>query len=245
MSTEIDSLWDYNDPTGSEARFRAALLAAAEPHLELLTQIARAQGLQGHFDDAHRTLDEVEPGLAGAPPRARIRYLLERGRVSNSAGDPDQARPFFAEAFALAAADPAETFYAIDAAHMLAIVAPADKAPEWNLRALALAEAATDERARGWRGSLLNNLGWTYHEVGDFPAALDYLERALAARRERGTAEDMRVARWCVARMWRDLGRVAEALAEQQALSAEYAALGQSSRYVEEEIDECTRRISN
>jgi hypothetical protein len=40
--------------------------------------------------------------------------------------------------------DPAATeqqdFYAIDAAHMLAIAAPAEQQLEWNLRALALAE---------------------------------------------------------------------------------------------------------
>ncbi len=38
--TDIDSLWDYDDPAGSEARFRAALPNAAPPErLELLTQI--------------------------------------------------------------------------------------------------------------------------------------------------------------------------------------------------------------
>ncbi len=236
---EIDSLWDYDDPAGSEARFRAALDEAAPARrLELLTQLARAQGLQRRFEDAHRTLDEVESALAGAPPRTRLRYLLERGRVFNSAGEPERARPLFADALALATSDTAEAFYAIDAAHMLAIVAPADEALEWNRRALALAEAAEDERARGWRGSLLNNLGWTYYDAGDLPAALDALQRALDERRARGSAEDVRVARWCVARVRRELGQVAEALAEQRALQVEYEALGQRSRYVDEEMEE-------
>ncbi len=237
--SDIDSLWDYGDPAGSEARFRVALAgAAAELRPELLTQIARAQGLQGRYDDAQRTLDEVEPTLGGAPPRVRVRYLLERGRVYNSAGDAVRARPFFADALALAAGDPAEAFYAIDAAHMLAIVAPVEEALAWNRRALAMAEAAADKRARRWRGSLLNNIGWTYHDAGDLSAALDYLERALVARQESGSAEDVRVARWCVARVRRDLGQTAEALAEQLALRAEYEALGQSNAYVEEEIAE-------
>ena len=237
--SDIDSLWNYNDPAASEVRFRAALAGAAPARrLEILTQLARAQGLQRRFDDAHRTLDEVAVGLASAPPRTRLRYLLERGRVFNSAGAPERARPLFADALALSESDPAEAFYAIDAAHMLAIVAPADEALEWNRRALALAEAAEDERARGWRGSLLNNLGWAYYDAGDLPAALDALQRALAERRARGSAEDVRVARWCVARVWRHLGQVAEALAEQRALRAEYEALGQRSDYVEEEIAE-------
>lgn len=236
--TDIDALWDYGDPAGSEARFRAALAEATpERRLELLTQLARSQGLQQRFDDAHRTLDEIEVELAAAPLRTRIRALLERGRVFNSAGEAERSRPFFAGALALAAADPAAAFYAIDAAHMLAIVAPAGEALDWNFRALALAEAAEDERARGWRGSLLNNIGWTYFDAGDLPAALDYLQRALVARQERGTAEAVHVARWCVARVRRELGQVAAALVEQQALAAEYAALGQSSSYVNEELE--------
>ena len=45
-----------------------------------------------------------------------------------------------------------EAYYAVDAAHMLGIAAPQDEQLEWNLKALELAEAAQDERARGWRG---------------------------------------------------------------------------------------------
>jgi len=85
---------------------------------------------------------------------------------------------------------------------------------------------------------LLNNIGWTYHAAGDYTAALDCLTRALAFRREHGPAEALRVARWCVARVRRDMGQVAEALAEQRALLAEYEALGQPSGYVFEEIGE-------
>ncbi len=33
--------------------------------------------------------------------------------------------------------------------------------------------AATEPRARNWRGSLLNNIGWTYFDAGDTATALD------------------------------------------------------------------------
>jgi len=46
-----------------------------------------------------------------------------------------------------------QNFYAIDAAHMLAITAPAEQQLEWNLRALALAEQSPQPRARGIVGS--------------------------------------------------------------------------------------------
>ncbi len=49
----------------------------------------------------------------------------------------------------------------------------------------------------------------------------------------------MRIARWCVARCLRSLGRVEEALAEQQALAAELEAEGEVDGYVDEELAEC------
>lgn len=241
---DFDSLWDYSRPADTEARFRALLTsAAADPatRSEIRTQIARAQGLQRCFEEAHATLDSAEPPPDSSGNRARIRCLLERGRVYNSSGHPAEARPTFEQAWALAAAEPSEAFHAIDAAHMLAIVAPPDEAMAWNLQALALAEAATDERARRWRGSLLNNIGWSYHAAGDYPAALAYLEQALIFRREYGPDQELRIARWCVARVRRDLGQVEEALVEQRALLAEYEALGERSGYVFEEIGECLR----
>lgn len=247
MSIDVDSLWDYGDPAGSEARFRALLSAddSTARRLELLTQIARAQGLQRRFDEARHTLDEIEPHLAGAPIRPRVRYWLERGRVLNSSGDPQGARPFFEAALALAAAQPSEVYYAIDAAHMLAIVAPPDEALAWNLRALAMAEAAQDERARGWRGSLLNNIGWSYHAAGDPAAAFDYLQQALGFRQSHGPPAEERIARWCVARVRRDLGETDEALAEQRALLAEYESLGTPSGYVYEELGECLLQLGD
>jgi tetratricopeptide (TPR) repeat protein len=240
--SDFDSLWDYGRPAETEARFRELLPAAEDsPGLgaEVLTQSARAQGLQRRFAEAHATLDGIEAILSGLPLRPHIRYLLERGRVYNSSGDPALARPFFAEALQLAAADPRESFFAVDAAHMLAIVAAPEETLVWNLRALELAEASTDPRTRNWRGSLLNNIGWTYHEAGDFNTALEFLERALDIRREQGQATEIRIARWCVARVRRDLNQSAVALSEQRALLAEYDALGERSGYVYEEIGEC------
>jgi tetratricopeptide (TPR) repeat protein len=239
---DFDTLWDYSRPDKSEARFWELLPAAeARPplRLELLTQIARAQGLQRRFDEARATLDMVEAALTSELLRPRIRYLLERGRVFNSSGQLEQAGPLFEAAWALAAAEPAEAFYAIDAAHMLAIVAPPEEQLAWNLKALALAESSADERARRWRSSLYNNIGWTYHSQGDYATALDYLQRALACRIQSQDAAETLVARWCVARARRDVGQATEALAEQRALLAEYERAGQRSGYVFEEIAEC------
>src|SRR5438105_5024377 len=62
---DFDALWDYSQPGETEARFRA-LLPQAEASgdvsylAQLLTQIGRAQGLQGNFEGASHTLDRVD-----------------------------------------------------------------------------------------------------------------------------------------------------------------------------------------
>jgi tetratricopeptide (TPR) repeat protein len=252
LAAAIQDAWDFSDPAGSEARFAAMLAEAVkavhEPAAaEIRTQLARAQGLQRSFAAAHQTLDLVESWLAAQPadhPRIRVRLLLERGRVQRTSGNSAAADPFFTQAFQLASAhSPALDGLAVDAAHMAAMTAAAQSTEVWNNRALALAESSPDPDARRWRASLLNNIGWTHFSSGNCAAALAHFERALAARVEQGTTGKHRgpwlVARWCVAKAKRVLGRVYEALAEQQQLAAAHAAAGTSDGFVSEEIAEC------
>ena len=237
----FDSLWDYSDPHQTETRFREILLQVPEnnpAYLELLTQIARAQGLQQKFDRAHHTLDQVERRLGSYASRAKIRYYLERGRVLNSSGHPDEARPLFEQALEMAK-KLSEDFYAVDALHMLAIVAPPASSLDLNLRAIQAAESSDQEKARNWLGSLYNNTGWSYHESGDYESALEMFQKAEATRKSKGSANEIRIAQWCVARALRSLKRVEEALSKQMTLKAEYEAAGESDGYVFEEIGEC------
>jgi tetratricopeptide (TPR) repeat protein len=238
---DFDSLWDYSNPAHTEVNFRALLPQFNEDgaaRLELLTQIARAQGLQGKFDDAHRTLDEVERQLDEKASRAHVRYLLERGRVFNSSKQQEKAKPYFEQAFD-EARQLEEDFYAVDAIHMLAILADPASALTLNLRAIQLAESSTQERARGWLGSLYNNMGWTYHDMGDFESALEMFEKAEAFRRSRNDANATRVATWAVARCLRSLNRVEESLSKQLILEKEFESVGETDGYVFEEIGEC------
>lgn len=245
MSTDtlpdFDALWDYSYPDRSETRFREALARFPEDgpaRLELLTQIARAQGLQRKFEEAHQTLDEVEKRLGNVASRPNVRYLLERGRVFNSSGYPDRARPFFEQAWELAK-QLAEDFYAVDAIHMLAIVAPTDQSLTLNLQAINLAESSQQERARYWLGSLYNNTGWSYHGMGDYASALEIFQKGEAWQRAMQRVSETRIAAWCVARTMRSLERFEEALSGQLRLEAEFEAAGETDGYVFEEIAEC------
>jgi tetratricopeptide (TPR) repeat protein len=238
---DFDSLWDYSDPAQTEVKFRELLpqLNGDEvARLELLTQIARAQGLQRKFDDAHRTLDEVKKQLGGKSSRTQVRYLLERGRVFNSSNQKEKSKPYFEKAFDMAK-ELNEDFYAVDAIHMLAILADPASALTLNLRAIQLAESSTQERARNWLGSLYNNMGWTYHDMGKFESALEMFEKVEAFRRSKGEAGSIRIASWAVARALRSLNRVEEALFRQLELEKEFESVNETDGYVFEEIGEC------
>ena len=101
---------------------------------------------------------------------------------------------------------------------------------------MAAARGATDPAARNWDASLLNNLGMTYADAGDWASALAAFEEALAARERIGVVGRTRVARWMVGWALRGLGRRDEALAVQTALKAELEAAGEEDPYVDEEL---------
>lgn len=168
MPAELDKLWNFEKPAETEARFRELLAEARaswpRPELvELLTRIARAERRQTKFDEAHRTLDAAASTLGEGGGVARTHCLLERGRVLNSSGRPEKARPLFVEAWEGAAND----FLVVDAA--LA----------WNRKAIARAGASKDERARNWLGALYNSSDRACHDMGCYEEALAHFEKAL------------------------------------------------------------------
>jgi hypothetical protein len=157
----FDSFWNYDDPAGTETKCRELLPKAQAGsdrgyEAELLTQIARAQGLQQKYADAHATLDQVDGMLQADMKTARVRSGLERGRVFNSSGKTEASVPFFTQALQ-SAQEAGLEYYAVDAAHMLGIATKGEDSLRWNQEAIRLAEAAGDPKARRWLGPLYNN----------------------------------------------------------------------------------------
>jgi len=198
-------LWDFDELDGTERRFREQLEqeSSDEGRAEVLTQLARVQGLRGDFDACEALIREAE-ALAGESAIARVRIDLERGRKLRSSGDGAGSVALFEAAFARANEN--ELYYlAGDAAHMVAIAVP-EKMIEWTQRGLALAEAQPD--AAYWAGPLLNNLGWHRYEAGDYEAALAEFERALEVREQDPTnPEAIGFAREAVETTLKALGR--------------------------------------
>ena len=215
MGDRLRVLWDFEDLDGSWERFEQALdgQVSAAGRAEVLTQLARVQGLRGNLAAGDRLLDEAETTAADSP-LARVRVLLERGRLRRSGGDSQAALPLFAAAFDLAT-EATEEALAADAAHMAALAA-ADHSElvAWTRRGVELAERATDPDARYWLGPLLNNLGWACFAAGQYEEALAAFQRALRAReRDPRRRAEIEIARYALAKTLRVLGRPAAAAA--------------------------------
>jgi len=242
--TDFDAMWDYANPEQTEIKFRELIPKAKETgdisyHAQLLTQIARTEGMQRKFDDAHKTLDTVETMLTDELYVAKIRYLLERGRVYNSSRSPDKAKPLFLKSWELAV-EKKEDYYAIDAIHMLQIVEPPDKQLEWAEKAIELAEKTEDKRAKRWLGPLYNNTGWTYHDLKQYDKALELFKKSLKWREGANDEEGIRIAKWCIARTYRSLERIDEALNLQREIEKEIKEKEiDHDGYVFEELGEC------
>jgi tetratricopeptide (TPR) repeat protein len=182
---ELDALWTFSDPVASEAAFRAAISSTDDPasRAVLGTQLARALGLQERYDEADRVLERVD----AAVPAIRARVALERGRLRNSGGHPEDAVGFFQNATVIAEAA-GEHFLWVDALHMLGIAEPAASETH-TAEALTVLDSVTDRRTQRWRISLHNNRGWTLFDAGELTAALREFEQALRDAEEYGTEE--------------------------------------------------------
>ncbi len=238
----FDKLWDYNNPAETELKFNDILSTFAQEEnscyrLQLLTQIARTQGLQRRFDEAHKTLDEVGALLKEEQGIEHIRYFLERGRAFNSSGDKRNAEVCFRTALDTAQ-KLGEDFYAIDAMHMIAIIATPPEAIVLNEQAVLMAEESGEERAKNWLGSLYNNLAWGYFDNAEHEKALSVFLRALKWREDKQQVRETAIAKWCVARTLRALNRIDDAIKVQLGLFEEGVNAGRSDGYVNEELGE-------
>lgn len=211
-------LWDFHhidDTRNKFIAYKEKESLSEIDNLQLDTQIARTYSLQQNFAKAHEILDSISYKISIAPV-VELRYLLERGRCFNSAGNKPEALELFIKAWNIGVQDKIDGL-AVDAAHMIAI---ADTNPDqqlaWNLKALELANTSDDPRAKQWRGSLYNNIGWTYFDRGNLTEALNYLKECYKFRLEQDAPlRDLNQAKWCVARVYRELGEQQRALTMQ------------------------------
>ena len=245
----FNDLLDYDDFAGTEEALAGVKLSSRDSlgrgaFVELMTQIARFQGLQGKFEEAQHSLDEAKDHLELDDSTCRVRYLLEQGRLKRSAGCVEEAVTFFEEAYDCGRSC-GEDYHTIDAIHMLAICADGKKSISLGEQAITLAEKSGNQFARNWLGALYNNIGWDCHEQGDFNRALELFNRGLEFRLASGQGMATRVAKWSVARALRSLERHREAIEKLYELEAEWIEANGESGFVFEELAENFNREGN
>lgn len=250
---DLDLIWDPMDPPASEIAFRALLDEARQltgkPRsyvIELLALIARAEARQGKLAEALATLKEAELALdqedAALRVSARIRWMIERGRLHLLEKTPSQARILFSEAWTLAI-NSGEDFFVVDIAQMMALLAESKSQQEWIVRAIEVAEKSPLPKTKRWLGSLYASLGWKLHDLRQYESSLTVFQRAMSHLKAHGSEREVFVAKWSVGKVLRDLGRVEEALAIQKALLAELGVGGKRDGRLYEEIAECLQAL--
>ncbi|MBV1775242.1 tetratricopeptide repeat protein [Burkholderiaceae bacterium DAT-1] len=235
---DIDTLWNFDDVPGSEARLQAALERSSVPEerAALITQIARAEGLQGRPARGHAMLDELQTRLSELQPEISIRYMLERGRLYSSSNRPLSER-WLRHTIQLASKHKLDGFV-IEATHMLALIQQQGSAIDMNLKALKLAEASSDPAAMKWQPTLYNNLGWQYLDQRNYEKALEYLKKAEDWYTSHPDPRGLNAAHWSVGKLLRLNGKSTEALDIQMSLTKAQSVDKSLLGYVFEEIAE-------
>src|SRR5882762_3176870 len=88
MADRLRPLWDFDDLDGSERRLQDQLKEEASDtgRAEVLTQLARVDGLREKFAEGDRLIDQAQ-ALSDGSAVVEARIQMERGRLRNSGGD--------------------------------------------------------------------------------------------------------------------------------------------------------------
>lgn len=143
--------------------------------VEALSQVARMNLLLDDREAGRAALAEAATKAVDSDAAGWSRYLGVRGRFEWKEGDFDRARQTFEEMYTYCSTN-SLAGRAIDAAHMVAIVAPTpEEQVRWSRFAIEAAEKSGEE---SWLGPLWNNLACTYYDGKQFENALECFLKA-------------------------------------------------------------------
>jgi len=250
---DLDRFWSPVDPAGSEAAFRA-LMSDAEKlvgrdrcHLiELHCLIGRSEALQNKFSEARASLERAEALLeeeqAAYRVSARIRWLIEKGRLHILEKTPSQATRLFSEAWSLSI-NSGEDYFAVEIAQLMAATEPQKTQQEWIKRAIEIAENSPLQKTKRWLGGLYTSLGWKLYDLRQFENALGAFQKALRHHKALGTPREAFVAQWTIGKVLRAQGKIEDALSIQKALLSELGIGGVRDGRLYEELAECLQAL--
>jgi len=180
LLAEADSLFQKRNYQGALELYTQTSEAARADfnrpvEVEALAQMARMNLLLENKEEGRRWLQTATERASDSDPMGWSRLLGVKGRFEWKDGDLAGARKTFENMYVYCNTN-ALWSRAVDAAHMIAIVAEApEEQIEWSQRGIEAAEAGGVE---SWLGPLWNNLGTIYHEQKKFDLALECFLKA-------------------------------------------------------------------
>jgi tetratricopeptide (TPR) repeat protein len=250
---DLEQLWNPADVAASEAAYRALLLEGQKLTgrersylIELYSLIARTEAYQEKYAEARSTLEAAEVLLEEQQSfylvSAKIRWLIEYGRLHILAKTPSQAKKFFSEAWTLSI-NSAEDYFAVEIAQLLAATEPQKTQQAWITRAIEIAESSPLPKSKKWLGGLYTSLGWKFYDLRQFENALEGFQKSLRHHKAHGSPREQFVAQWSIGKVLRTQGKTEEALSIQQALLAELGIGGARDGRLYEELAECLQTL--
>jgi tetratricopeptide (TPR) repeat protein len=249
----LDRLWNPADIAASEAAFQALLPDAHKLTgkdrsflVELLSLIGRAEAFREKFAQARSSLEEAGKLLDEQQVHylvsARIRWLLEKGRLYVLEKTPSQARRLFSEAWDLAI-NCGEDHFVVEIALLMATTEPQKSQQKWIERAIEIAEVSSLPKSKYWLGELYTSLGWKLFELRQYEKSLEAFHKSLRNLESQGAVHEIFVAQWSIGKVLRVLGRTEEALSIQETLLPNLRMGGAYCARLYEELGECLQTL--
>jgi tetratricopeptide (TPR) repeat protein len=174
LLAEADEIFQNRDYAKALDKYLEVQLQARDEfnrsvETEALAQIARMQLLLRNKEESRQWLERASERASDSDPLGYSRYLGVKGRYEWKDNDLAAARQTFDEMYVYCNTN-ALWSRAVDAAHMIAIVAESPKEQvEWGYKGIEAAEAGGVE---SWLGPLWNNLAGTYYDMQNYDSAL-------------------------------------------------------------------------
>lgn len=172
---EADAVFQSRDYREALGAYEKAFEVAHEEfnrsvEVEALSQMARMNLLLRDKETGRKHLADAAERVTESDPMGWSRFLGVKGRFEWQDDQLDSARQTFEQMYVFCNTN-ALWGRAVDAAHMIAIVATTpEEQIEWGRRGIEAAESGGTEE---WLGPLWNNLAATYYDQKQFGEALE------------------------------------------------------------------------
>ncbi len=174
MLEEADSVFQARDYKSALELYHKVSIKAKEEFnpsvdAEAMSQMARMNLILGNKDEGQVFLEEAGSIARESDPYGWSRYLGVKGRFEWQNSDLVKSRQTFDQMYNYCVVN-SLWGRAVDAAHMIAIVADNfEDQLEWSMKGIEAAEANDQEK---WLGPLWNNLAGTYYDKKQYDSAL-------------------------------------------------------------------------